>query len=107
PLFNAENFHKIGDKGKAPGGGGEMQMYTLKVVKKLAEIGKYDPYRDAIIVPQNKGMIGTVMLNEYLVTMFNPEKEENGIKVNKRMRIHTGRGEVYFAIGDKVMITSN
>jgi ATP-dependent exoDNAse (exonuclease V) alpha subunit len=39
--------------------------------------------------------------------MFNPEIEENGIIVNKRIAIHTGTSHVYFAARDKVMITQN
>lgn len=109
PLENAENFHIIGTEGKtlAPGGGTDMKTYILKVVQQLHGLGRYDPYRDAIIVPQNKGMIGINELNPMLVTMFNPERKENGVVVNKRTHIHTGTEAVFFALGDKVMITSN
>jgi len=109
PLENASNFHMIGNSGekKAPAGQGEMKVYVLNVIRKLHELGRYDPYRDTIIVPQNKGMIGQLELNSHLVTMFNPERRENGIIVNKRVNIHTGKQHVYFAMGDKVMIIAN
>lgn len=110
PLENGENFHIIGagtSKTPCPSGQGAMKPYILKVVKRLHELGHFDPFRDAIIVPQNKGMIGQIELNEMLVTMFNPEREEGGVIVNKRTHIHTGTSHVHFAIGDKVMITSN
>jgi ATP-dependent exoDNAse (exonuclease V) alpha subunit len=109
PLENADNFHLIGNTAKSPspGGQGELQKYMLNVVKKLSELNRYNPLTDAIIVPQNKGMVGSIALNEHLVTMFNPEQKENGIIVNKRVNIHTGTGHTFFAIRDKVMITAN
>jgi len=111
PLVNASNFHVIGDgrggTNPCPTGANALQPYFLTVIKKLHEKGLYDPYKDAIIVPQNKGMVGTDELNPHLVTMFNPEIKENGIVVNKRINIHTGTGHVFFAVRDKVMITSN
>lgn len=108
-LENASNFHIFGTTGKsiAPSGGADMKTYILKAVQQLHGLGRYDPYRDAIIVPQNKGAIGILELNPMLVTMFNPERTENGIVVNKRTHIHTGTEAVFFALGDKVMITSN
>lgn len=108
-IENTENVHLIGNAGKAiaPNSASEMKMFVLNVVKKLHELGRYDPYRDVIIVPWNKGFIGQVDLNENLVTMFNPQREENGIIVNKRFNIHTGTEHRFFAIGDKVMINSN
>lgn len=115
PLENASNFHIIGKNPKpSPSGGGELQTYFLGVIKQLSQLENpidktkcYDPYRDAIIVPQNKGPVGTDNLNEHLVTMFNPEIKENGIIINKRVNIHTGTNHVFFAIRDKVMIISN
>lgn len=110
PLENAINFHLIGDihsKTPSPGGQNDLQQYMLRVVKQLADLKRYDPYKDAIIVPQNKGLVGCDTLNEYFVTMFNPEIKEHGIIINKRMNIHTGTGHRTFAIRDKVMIVSN
>lgn len=114
-LENAGNFHLIGNDPKqpSPAGSGELQTYFLSTIKKLSQLdhpkgGKcFDPYTDAIIVPQNKGPVGQDILNEHLVTMFNPETKENGVIVNKRIAIHTGTNHVYFAVRDKVMITSN
>lgn len=110
-LVNAANFHLIGNgltpKTRSPDGSGELQKYVLQVVKKLHGMGRYNPYTDAIIVPQNKGMVGQVDLNQHLVTMFNPEVKEDGIIVNKRINIHTGTGHTFFAVRDKVMITQN
>lgn len=114
-LENAANFHIIGKNPKpSPAGSGELQTYFLNVIRQLSQLdnpkdgGKcYQPYTDAIIVPQNKGMVGTDELNSHLVTMFNPEIHENGVIINKRINIHSGTNHVYFAIRDKVMITSN
>lgn len=100
----ASNFHLIEtDKG----GSAEMQTYVRQVMAKLWEMKRYDPYRDALIVPQNKGMIGQVDLNEYFMTLFNPEKSVDGIIINKRVKIHTGTGHTELALGDKMMILSN
>lgn len=90
-----------------PSGQGEMQVYIRQVVGKLAQLGHYDPLRDAIIVPQNVGMIGTEELNPHFVTMFNPERVENGVIINKRVTVHTGTAHNPYAVGDKVMMLSN
>jgi len=109
PLNNAKNFHIIGNAAPniSPSGQSELQPYMLKVIRKLSDIGRYNVYTDAIIVPQNKGMVGQEELNQHLVTIFNPEIKEGGIIVNKRIQIHTGTGHVHFAARDKVMITQN
>lgn len=102
---DANNFKLI----KTPiTGAGDMQTFTLQVIKKLADMGRYDPYRDAVIVPQNKSMIGTTALNPHLVMLFNPEKkDEHGVIMNKRINIHTGTTHATYAVGDKVMVTAN
>jgi ATP-dependent exoDNAse (exonuclease V) alpha subunit len=119
PLENAKNFHLIGNSPKqpSPAGAGGLQTFFLNIIKQLSEYPvdkndpngpkRFDPYKDTIIVPQNKGPVGAVELNEHLVTMFNPEIKENGITLNKRINIHTGNNHVYFALRDKVMITKN
>lgn len=108
PLVEAKNFHMIGlSPNPSPLGQGDMKVYSLRVIKKLHEMDLYDPYRDAIIVPQNKGMIGQTELNDHLVTMFNGEKKEAGVIVNKRINIHTGTEHKFFAVGDKVMMNAN
>ena len=115
---NAPNFHIIGNNTKngklAPPGQGELQGYFLSLINQLSKMKKpgteemlYDPLRDNIIVPSNKNLCGTDLLNEKLVLMFNPEQKENGIIVNKRIRIHTGNDNKFFALRDKVMITKN
>lgn len=117
PLKNAANFHVIGNDvrvGKiAPSGMGELSAYFLGTIKQLSTLKDkednplYDPLKDNIIVPSNKNLCGTDALNEKLVLMFNPEQKENGIIVNKRIKIHTGNNFAFFAIRDKVMITKN
>lgn len=119
PLENADNFHLIGNTAaqKSPSGQGDLQKYVIQVVQKLSKMPqdaanpegpkRYNPYTDAIIVPQNKSMVGCDELNPHFVTMFNPEVKENGIIINKRLNIHTGTGHTFFAVRDKVMIMSN
>ena len=114
---NASNFHIIGNNTKngklAPGGQNELQGYFLAVIQQLSKLKNkageplYDPLKDNIIVPSNKNFCGTDQLNEKLVLMFNPEQKENGIIVNKRIKIHTGNNFAFFALRDKVMITKN
>lgn len=115
---NAPNFHLIGNNPKvgklSPTGQNELQGYLLGVIDQLSKLKNpktgemcYDPYKDNIIVPSNKNFCGTDQLNEKLVLMFNPEQKENGVIVNKRMKIHTGNAFAFFALRDKVMITKN
>lgn len=116
-MENAVNFHMIGNDprigGLSPTGQSELHNYFLTVIQKLSKTklpsGEfcYNPLKDNVIVPSNKNLCGTVALNEKLVTIFNPEVKENGIIINKRMKIHTGNNFVYFALRDKVMITKN
>lgn len=79
----------------------------LTVVKKLKAIGKYDAMRDITIVPQNKGALGQISLNQKLVQIFNPVKKVNDIPINPKIIIKAGYHKVILAIGDKVMITAN
>jgi len=79
----------------------------LSVVKKLNAIGKYDPMRDVTIVPQNKSPIGQIALNQKMVQIFNPVKKVNDVPVNPKIIIKAGYHKVIFAVGDKIMITSN
>lgn len=89
------------------GGSTKTLHQLLATVKKLHQINKFDPFEDGLIVPQNKGTIGQVHINEYLVTYFNPERTENGVVVNKRTIVTAGYIHVPFAIGDKVMLLEN
>lgn len=83
--------------------------FIRQIGQALEERKKYDPYRDVIIVPNSNPDIITSApsLNQHFVTMFNPEKKTNGVVINKRITIHTGTQEVYFAIGDKVIMGRN
>lgn len=103
-LQKASNFQLIDIRTNSQS---EAQLKIRDIVRRLNELGRYDPYRDTIILPQNKSLIGALDLNLHFVTMFNQEKKENGIVVNKRQNIHTGTNHVHFATGDKVMINSN
>ena len=79
----------------------------IRVVTDLHKLNKFDPFKDALIVPQNKGNIGQLALNEKLVPYFNPPVEQDKIKLNPRTIIATGMGSINFAIGDKVMLLQN
>lgn len=83
------------------------QQTVINWIGKLAKMDKFNPIRDAFIVPQNKGEIGQIELNPHLLTMFNPPREKDGITINRRFDIHTGFDRANMAVGDKVMITSN
>lgn len=108
PIQKASNVHLL----EAPSdcnGSLNFAGYIKKVAVRLRDMGHYDPYRDAIIVANSKPEIvtSTHALNEYFMSVFNPEKKVDGIVVNKRVAIHTGTTKVYFAVGDKVMNTQN
>lgn len=92
---------------QCPGGSSGMKGFVVRGIKTLADAGLYDPLRDYIIVPQNITEFGTQALNSMFVTLFNEERTENGIVVNKRIRISTGTEQVYYAVGDKIMMTAN
>ena len=76
-------------------------------IQKLSRAGKFDPLRDAIIVPQNKDMLGQENLNERFMTFFNPPQQVEGLTVNPRTIITAGFKHKTFAVGDKVMVTQN
>ncbi len=80
---------------------------TVGVIQQLHKRGLFDPFRDALIVPQNKETIGQVALNERLVHYFNPAKLEDGTPGNKRYIITAGYIHVIYAVGDKVMLLQN
>lgn len=102
----AANFSMLGGDAMPPGAS-KAQTFILAWIKKLHDIGRYDPYRDTIIVPQNEGLLGQKQLNEHFVLMFNPQRTVDGVIVNKRIDIHTGRDRCQFAVGDKVMQLKN
>lgn len=60
--------------------------------------GLFDPLKDGLIVPQNKGTLGQLNLNDSLRNYFNP---------GNRILIKTGIQNVLFSIGDKVMLLQN
>ncbi len=90
--------------------GGSIKAFnqTIGVVQQLHKRGLFDPFRDALIVPQNKGALGQVLLNERLVHYFNPPtKTDEGAIINKRHVITAGYNHVTYAVGDKVMLLQN
>ena len=105
-LKKADNFFLLPSKA---GGAADFSVDIRRTVNFLWQKGKYDPYRDVIIVANSDPEIMTSApaLNEHFMTLFNPEKTVNGVIINKRINIHTGTAHVYFAVGDKVMVNSN
>lgn len=104
----AANVHLFEAPADANGSLG-FAAYIKKVSVRLRDMGHFDPYKDAIIVANSKPDIvtSTHALNEYFMSVFNPEKKVDGLIVNKRVAIHTGTTKVYFAVGDKVMNCQN
>ena len=92
---------------KIPSGSIETFNLVNAGIKKLTQAGEFDPFRDAIIVPQNIGNIGQVAFNQTLIHFFNPPKSINGVVVNPRTTIKTGITDVFYAVGDKVMVLQN
>ena len=74
---------------------------TVGIIQQLHKRDLFDPFRDALIVPQNKGTIGQIALNERLVHYFNPASK------SKRHIITAGYIHVTYAVGDKVMLLQN
>lgn len=105
PMRKAGQFDMVIDG--VPDGSENCLRFVLNVIKRLHREGQFDPIRDVFIVPQNSSHIGQENLNSLLVTYFNPERFIDGVCVNKRIIIHTGMDHVLFAVGDKVMVTSN
>lgn len=103
PMRDKEAFAMV----EVNGGGFDTLNQVQCIVQTLHKNGTFDPMTDALIVPQNKGTIGQEMLNNKLVHYFNPERQIDGIPVNKRTTIRAGRHTFHFAIGDKVMIKAN
>lgn len=108
PLQKAPNVHLFEAPSTAAGSLG-FAAYIKQVTMRLNALGHFNPYRDAIIVANSKPEIvtSTHALNEFFMSQFNPEKKVDGIVVNKRVAIHTGRQKVYYAVGDKVMNCQN
>ncbi len=80
---------------------------TIKVVKWMTAKKQFDPFADGLIVPQNKSILGQLYINEQLVPFFNPEKQVDGVTINKRVLIDAARTQHHFAVGDKVMLLAN
>lgn len=89
--------------------GGSIKAFnqTVAIIQQLHKRGLFDPFRDVLIVPQNKETIGQVALNERLVHYFNPAKLEDGTPGNKRHIITAGYLHVTYAVNDKVMLLQN
>jgi len=84
-----------------PDGSIKAYNHVLGYIQQLHMKGIFDPMRDALIVPQNKGTLGQLHLNERLVHYFNPPDK------NKREVITTGYEHVTYATGDKIMLLQN
>lgn len=80
---------------------------TIAIIQQLHKRGLFDPFRDTLIVPQNKETIGQVALNERLVHYFNPAKLADDTPGNKRYIITAGYVHVTYAVNDKVMLLQN
>lgn len=106
PVAAEKQFDIIGSRFVPDSGSGAVAALN-KVVETLSAKGQFDPLVDAIIVPQNKDVTGQLLLNERFVTMFNHERREGGVIINKRINIHTGTEHKLFATGDKVMLLAN
>jgi len=80
----------------------EHEAYTkvLKIIKTLHKQGSFDPFRDALIVPQNVGILGQEHLNDHFVSYFNPAKGE-------RIIISAAFKHIALAVNDKLMLTQN
>ena len=81
----------------------------IAVIQRLTGNGSFDPMQDCLIVPQNKGNIGQISLNERLTGLFNPPQKDphTGLVLNPRMIVTSGFLHHSFAVGDKVMVTQN
>lgn len=107
-LKKAENFHLLPAPASAGGNSG-MALFIRQMTQRLWQTGRFDPYRDVVIVANSDPDIITSApaLNEHFMTMFNEEKRVDGVLINKRMKIHTGTNHVFHAVGDKIMMGHN
>lgn len=80
---------------------------TIGVIQHLHQAGKFDPLRDALIVPKNIGNLGQLAFNERLVGYFNPLQKINDIPINPRIIIKAGYKHISYAVGDKIMLLAN
>lgn len=91
-----------------PDGSKGARQSILGIITHLHKQGLFDPMLDALIVPQNKGNIGQVELNQVLVQYFNPlQFDDDNEPINPRTIITAGYIHVTFAVGDKVMLLAN
>lgn len=88
-------------------GSSKVRAGAIKYIKHAHGKNQFDPLRDAMVVPQNVGPIGQLEFNEKLVTYFNPTRTIDGVVVNRRTFIKTGKETVALSIGDKVMLLQN
>lgn len=89
--------------------GGSIGAYNSvnAIIMKMHSGGIFDPLVDGLIVPQNKSQLGQTEFNQRLVTYFNAERKIDGIVVNRRHAIISGKTQYALAVGDKVMVTKN
>ena len=93
------------------GGSGETARDLRKLIAFLHQKEEFNPCPytgDAIIVPQNKDVLGQLELNRFFVTYFNPPpKHESEEIAGRRILVVAGMEKRYFAVADKVMATAN
>ena len=85
----------------------EAYQQTLAGVRQLYETNRFNPLRDAIIVPQNDDSLGQNTFNEYFCAYFNPTRMAENLPINPRIFITAGYEHKSLAVGDKVMVTKN
>ena len=108
PQKDAKKFAMVNMPDSSVGTYEKMFKRPGCIIDQLVQKDLFDPFRDAIIVPTNKGTLGQLHLNEHLVMKFNPAKTtEDGIVLNPRQIITAGWVHVAFAVGDKVMLLQN
>ncbi|KKL26425.1 hypothetical protein LCGC14_2395410, partial [marine sediment metagenome] len=103
PAKDPKKFAMLG----LPDGSIAAQNKLIGVIQQLHKRDLFDPFLDALIVPQNTDNLGQIALNERLVQYFNKPREVEGILVNRRYIITAGYIHVAFAVGDKVMLLQN
>ena len=85
----------------------EAYQQVLAGVRQLHESDRFNPLRDAIIVPQNDDSLGQNTFNEYFCAYFNPTRMAENLPVNPRIFITAGYEHKSLSVGDKIMVTKN
>lgn len=103
PIADKSSFLMV----KMPDSGAECFQNMIYIIERLARQKNLDPFRDAFIVPQNKGTIGQIDFNHRLIGLFNPPVEVEGAIVNPRVMISYAERHKAYAVGDKIMLLEN